>query len=224
MRRVLRDNGLTLFFIALCLLAIVGEMVAGWKDYNQEQLAHHSETISFLRFLYSSDFAEAISENFQSEFLQFAAFILAAVWLVQRGSAESKSAADLGRMSDEQERVGAHAERGTPAWARAAGVRRWVFEHSLVLLMTFLFFFSWATQSVAGWSQYNEEQRNHKESTVSWVGYVESSDFWEKTMQNWQSEFMAVASMAIFSVYLRERGSPESKPVGAPHPETGGQS
>ncbi len=127
-------------------------------------------------------------------------------------------------MSDEHEKVGAHAERGTPAWARAVGVRRWLFEHSLVLVMTFLFFFSWATQSVTGWSQYNQEQRDHKEATVSWLGYVENSDFWEKTMQNWQSEFMAVASMAIFSVYLRERGSPESKPVGEPHASTGGQS
>ena len=87
--------------------------------------------------------------------------------------------------------------------------------------MVTIFVFSWFGQSVTGWTEYNEDQRDHDAPTVTWAGYATSADFWEDTLQNWQSEFLAVGSMAVFSIYLRERGSPESKPVGAPHDETG---
>jgi cephalosporin-C deacetylase-like acetyl esterase len=96
-----------------------------------------------------------------------------------------------------------------------------VYENSLVLLMGFLFFASWFGQSVTGWTKYNEDQKEHDGAAVSWTGYVSRSDFWEDTLQNWQSEFLAVGTMAVFTIYLRQRGSPESKPVGAPHTETG---
>jgi hypothetical protein len=221
-RRFLRDNGMTLVFAALCLLTILGEALAGWKNYNEEQLAHHEQAISLGRFLYSSTFAEAISENWQSEFLQFSTFIWGAIYLAQRGSSESKPPDELGSGSDKEQKVGAYADEDSPLWARLGDWRTRLYSHSLIIVMTLFFFFSWGAQAVSGWSDYNQTQQEHKEATVSFVTYLVRPDFWEKTMQNWQSEFMAVATMAILTVYLRERGSPESKPVGAPHAETSG--
>ena len=101
------------------------------------------------------------------------------------------------------------------------GFRLWLYSNSLVLVMGLIFFLSWFGQSVTGWSEFNAEAAEHGESPVSWLGYIGSSSFWFDTLQNWQSEFLAVGSMAVFSIYLRQRGSPESKPVGAPHTATG---
>jgi hypothetical protein len=162
-----------------------------------------------------------VVENWQSEFLQFTFFIVATIWLVQRGSNESKSIEDAGLESDEKQRMLRYAQRNAPLWARVGGWRTAVYENSLVIAMTAIFFATWATQSVTGWTEYNDEQREHDSPTVSWLGYLGRASFWERTFQNWQSEFLAVGTMAIFTVYLRQRGSPESKPVGAPHDETG---
>jgi hypothetical protein len=101
------------------------------------------------------------------------------------------------------------------------GLRTRLYENSLLLVMAALFLGSWLAQSLTSWRFYNDEQREHGEATVSWASFLITSDFWEQTLQNWQSEFLAVGTMVIFTVYLRQRGSPESKPVGAPHSETG---
>jgi hypothetical protein len=160
-------------------------------------------------------------ENWQSEFLQFSFFIAATIWLVQRGSAESKKVEDSGLGTDEEQRVGEHASQRSPAWARVEDLRHTLYSNSLMIVMTAIFFASWFAQSVTNWTVYNEDQLDHHEQAVSWLSYIASSDFWEKTLQNWQSEFLAVGTMAVFTIYLRQRGSPESKPVGAPHEETG---
>jgi hypothetical protein len=160
-------------------------------------------------------------ENWQSEFLQFSFFIAATIWLVQRGSAESKKVDEAGLQDDRQQRVGEHASQRSPAWARMKDWRYKLYSNSLLIVMTAIFFGSWFTQSVTNWTTFNEEQLDHHEQTVSWLSYIGSAGFWEKTLQNWQSEFLAVGTMAVFTIYLRQRGSPESKPVGAPHDETG---
>jgi hypothetical protein len=160
-------------------------------------------------------------ENWQSEYLQFSLFILATIWLLQRGSPESKELDKAGRESDRDQKLREHAERRSPLWAKVGGFRTWLFSNSLLIVMTLFFFGSWFAQSVTGWSEFNSEQIEHAQSKVSWLSYIGSSDFWENTLQNWQSEFLAVGSMVILSVYLRQRGSPESKPVGAPHDATG---
>ena len=161
-------------------------------------------------------------ENWQSEFLQFFVFILATIWLLQKGSNESKPLDDAGLESDAQQRVGQHASPRSPSWARrAAGWRFHLYSNSLLILMGLIFLGSWFAQSVTGWTEFNADQLDHHEATVSWLSYIGTPDFWEKSLQNWQSEFLAVGTMAIFTVYLRQRGSPESKPVGAPHDETG---
>ena len=220
MRRWLHDNSLSLFFFVLCLVTIFGQAVAGQKAFNEEQLAHGSETVSFGRYVFSSHFGEAVLENWQSEFLQFSFFILATVWLVQRGSNESKRIDEVGLESDQKQQIGSYAGENAPRWAKTRGWRTAIYSNSLMIAMSSIFVAAWLTQSVTGWTEYNEEQGEHDEATVSWTGYLTRPDFWEKTFQNWQSEFLAVGTMAVFTIYLRQRGSPESKPVGAPHDET----
>jgi hypothetical protein len=222
--RWLRDQSLSLFFLAIFLLAVLGQSLAGVRVYNEDQLMHGDEPISWGRYLYTSHFGQAVLENWQSEYLQFALFILATIWLVQRGSNESKQLSDIGRESDRRQKVGRYATQGSPAWARYdGGVRRWLFSNSLLLVMGIIFLGSWGAQSVTGWTEYNKDARDHDEPRVSWLEYVTRPDFWEDTLQNWQSEFLAVGSMAAFTIYLRQRGSPESKPVGARHDETGAE-
>jgi hypothetical protein len=221
MRLWLRSNSLSLVFGVLFLVALFGQSLAGHRAYNQEQREHGSATISYARYLTSSDFGEGVTENWQSEFLQFSLFILATVWLVQRGSNESKKPEEAGLESDAQQLIGDHAQRNSPHWAKLGGWRTVLYSNSLLLVMAVLFFGSWFAQSATGWTKYNDEQKDHDATPVSWGEYVSTSDFWEDTLQNWQSEFLAVGTMAVFTIYLRQRGSPESKPVGAPHNETG---
>jgi hypothetical protein len=160
-------------------------------------------------------------ENWQSEYLQFTLFILLTVWLLQRGSPESKELDKAGRESDEEQKVGEHADPRSPRWAKIGGLRRALYENSLVLVMGLFWLGTWLAQSITGVAQYNADQLDHHQDPVSWSQYLGTGAFWDNTLQNWQSEFLAVGSMAILAVYLRQRGSPESKPVGAPHDATG---
>jgi hypothetical protein len=217
----LRNHGMSLFFLAIFLVALVGQSIAGHADYNNDELAHDGDPISFGRYIVSSSFGQAVMENWQSEYLQFLLFILATVWLLQKGSPESKELDKAGRESDEEQKIGPHATARSPKWARARGVRLWLLSNSLLLVMGTIFLASWFAHSVTAWSAYNAEQIEHDDEPLSWLEYVGSADFWQTTLQNWQSEFLAVGSMAVLSIYLRQRGSPESKPVGAPHDATG---
>jgi hypothetical protein len=223
MRTFIRHNSLSLVFLALFLGALVLQAVAGHADFNEDQDRHGDAHISFFRYVVSSDFATAVMENWQSEYLQFTLFIVLTVWLVQRGSPESKELDKAGLESDEDQRVGEHAHEESPRWAKLAGIRRTIYENSLLLVMGAIWIASWFAQSVTGATEYNAERLDHHQTAVSWADYLTRPDFWEKTLQNWQSEFLAVGSMAILAVYLRQRGSPESKPVGAPHHATGSE-
>jgi hypothetical protein len=220
-RRVLRDNGLALVFGGLFLLALLGQLVAGTGEYNEQQVANGLDRLSVLEYAQTADFAVDVAENWQSEYLQFLLYIVATVWFVQRGSPESKELDDVGRGSDEEQRLGAHVRSDSPAWARAGGWRTGVFSQSLPLVMGGIFLLSWSAQAMAGWSTYNEQQLQERTSTVSLPGYLATPEFWSRTFQNWQSEFLAVGSMVVLGIYLRGRGSPESKPVGAAHDDTG---
>jgi len=221
MRRWLFEQSLTLFFLTIFLLSLVGQSIAGLFAYNDEQRAHDAQTISYGRYLVSSDFGGNVMENWQSEFLQFTLIILATVWLVQRGSTESKKIEDAGPETDEDAKVGRNAPEKAPRWAKARGLRLKLYENSLGMAMLLIFFGALFAQSLTNWTMFNDEQTAHGEPAVSWVDYLRAADFWNRTLQNWQSEFLAVATMTAFSIYLRQRGSPESKPVGAPHEETG---
>jgi hypothetical protein len=221
MRRVFRDHSLGLVFGLLFLAALVGQAFAGLADFNSQQLTNGLPPVSLGRYLTSSSFAVDVSENWQSEYLQFFLFIVLTVWLVQKGSPESKKLDEVGRESDKDQHVGRYAQENSPAWAKASGWRRTAFSNSLGLVMGAIFVLAWLTQSIAGVVAYNEEQLSQLQDPVSWPQYLVTADFWNRTLQNWQSELLAVASMAILSIYLRQRGSPESKPVGTPHDSTG---
>jgi hypothetical protein len=220
-RAFLRANSLSLGFGVLFLGTLVGQALAGVADFNDQRIANGLVEISLSRYLTSSSFAVDVMENWQSEYLQFFLYVFATVWLVQRGSSESKELHLVGTESDEEQRVGEHARADSPAWVRAGGWRTAVYSRSLGLVMGGCFLLTWGAMSVAGWAAYNADQLTNHEDPVSWAGYLAHPDFWNRTLQNWQSELLAVGSMAIFAVYLRQRGSPESKPVGAAHDDTG---
>jgi hypothetical protein len=227
--KALRNHGLSLFFLTLFVAALFGQAIAGHAEYNNEEIAHarllgeQPETLSFWRYVVTSNFGQAVMENWQSEYLQFTLFIVATVWFVQKGSPESKQLDQVGTESDDEQKVGEHANADSPKWARARGFKLFVYSNSLLLVMGSIWIGSWFAQSVTGWSEYNASQIEHEDKTLGWVQYIGSADFWQATLQNWQSEFLAVGSMAVLAIYLRQRGSPESKPVGAPHEATGVQ-
>jgi hypothetical protein len=221
LKKALRNNGLSLFFGLIFLLALLGQGLTGHALFNEEQVSAGLEEISLGQYLTSSSFAVDVSENWQSEYLQFLLYILATVWLVQKGSPESKEVDQTGLESDQDQLVGEHANLKSPAWAKASGWRRALFSNSLGMTMGLIFILSWLAQSVAGASSYSEEQIKNFQQPVTWMEYVVSPEFWNRTLQNWQSEFLAVGSMVVLSIYLRQRGSPESKPVGAAHDDTG---
>jgi hypothetical protein len=222
-RRFLRENALSLFFLALFLASLVGQALVGVADFNQDQASHQDAEISLWRFVTSSAFLVDVMENWQSEYLQFTLFILGTVWLVQRGSTESKPPGKEGAETDEEQKLGEHATDDSPRSARAGGLRTRIYSNSLVLLMAAIWLGSWIAQLVTGRVEYNAEQLDHHQAPLSVGEYLVTPDFWNRTLQNWQSEFLAVASMVLFSIWLRQRGSSQSKPVGEAHATTGAE-
>ena len=210
MSRFLRQNGLSVFFLAIFLLALAFQTLAGWQDYNTDQLRHGDERVSYGAYLFSSEFGQALLENWQSEYLQFTLYILATVWLLQRGSPESKELDKTGGESDQEQKVGEHAHEHSPSWAKAGGLRTRVYSNSLVIVMIAIWLGSWFGQSVTGRSSHNAERLGHQQDPLSYVEYLRSANFWENTLQNWQSEFLAVGSMAIFAASPAR--SPKSEP------------
>ena len=195
--------------------------VTDWTVYNDDQRDHKEQPVSWSTYVTTADFWEKTLQNWQSEFLAVGSMAILAVYLRQRGSPESKELGKSGRESDEEQKVGEHATEDSPRWARVGGLRTRIYSHSLVIVMTAIWLLTWFAQLVTGRIEYNAEQLDHHEAPLSLLQYAGASDFWNRTLQNWQSEFLAVASMIVFSIWLRQRGSPESKPVGSPHASTG---
>ncbi len=215
-----RDNSLSLVFGGLLLATLAAQSVSGLAGYNAEARTAGLQQVSLWRYVTSSAFAVDVAENWQSEFLQFVLFIAFTVVLVQRGSSESKEPGSEGREGDEQQMVGRFARPDSPPWARVGGWRTGLYSHSLLLVMALIFLGSWTAQAVAGRVADNEERMRDQLDPVGLGAYLVSPDFWSRTLQNWQSELLAIGTMAVFAIYLRERGSPESKEVGAPHAVT----
>ncbi|PZS16364.1 MAG: hypothetical protein DLM57_10540 [Pseudonocardiales bacterium] len=215
-----RANGLSLAFLGLLVVALIGQAISGVARFNGQQLAEGAQQLSLWEYLRSSSFAVDVAENWQSEYLQFALYIVATTWLIQYGSSESKKPEDVGTGSEKDQKIGRYADPDSPSWARAGGLRTALYGRSLGAIMAFFFLGSMVAQSIAGRAAFNVELLDRRQDPFSWWGYVTSSDYWNRTFQNWQSEFLAVASMAVFAIYLRQRGSPESKLVGAPHQAT----
>jgi hypothetical protein len=221
-KKFFKENSLSIFFLLLFLACLVGQAVAGWKQFNAEQIAEGLGTLSLGRYLISTDFSVDVTENWQSEYLQFLTYLVATVWLLQKGSPESKSLDEAGRESQKDQKIGGHALEDSPRWARYGhGLRLRLYSSSLLLVMGGIFVASWLIQSIAGWAAFNETRLQQLQDPISWGAYLVNADFWSRTLQNWQSEFLAVGSMAVLSIYLRQRGSSQSKPVGQPHHSTG---
>ncbi|MFF0276940.1 DUF6766 family protein [Streptomyces sp. NPDC004330] len=216
-----RENSLTLAFGIAFLVVLALQAIAGHAEFDEQMTVDGLQPLTFGEYLMSSDFAVDVAENWQSEFLQFFLYIFGTVYLVQRGSPESKKVHQAGTESEQEQRMGDHARPDSPRWAGTKDWRQAVYARSLGAVMGTLFVLSWLAQSISGTAAYNEQQLRRLEGPVSWAGYVTTPDFWNRTLQNWQSELLAVAAMVVLSIYLRQRGSPESKPVGAAHTTTG---
>ena len=220
-RKALRENSLSAFFGVILLLTIVGQAFTGLAEYNSTVSVDDLPRMTIGEYVTSSQFAVDVAENWQSEYLQFLLYIVLTVWLVQRGSPESKPVGDEGGEDDRKQKLGPHTSRHSPRWARAGGWRTAIYSNSLGIVMGLFFFGSWGAQLVAGTSAYNSDRLQNLLAPVTIPQYAISANFWNRTLQNWQSEFLAVGSMVVLSIYLRQRGSPESKPVGSPHATTG---
>jgi len=219
-RGFLRDNSLSLVFGGLLLATLLGQALWGVAGYNAEARTDGLSEISFWRYVTSSSFAVDVAENWQSEFLQFVLFIGLTVFLIQRGSSESKEPGEEGREDDEKQLLGDFLRPDSPSWARSGGWRTRVYSHSLSIVMALAFVGSWSAQAVAGRVANNEVRMRDQLDPLGMGSYLVSPDFWSRTLQNWQSELLAIGTMSVFAIYLRERGSPESKEVGAPHDVT----
>ena len=218
MRRVLRDNALSITMFGLFLIFLVAQSVTGYRANNDENQVHGQPPESYAEYLTSGAFAEATFENWESEFLQMGAYVLLTAWLIQKGSPESKKPeGDEADADPRQERDNPEA----PGPVRRGGLALTVYEHSLSLALFGLFALAFALHALGGHAEYNQQQLEHGQATVSLWGFVTSSEFWFQSLQNWQSEFLAVGALAVLSIFLRQRGSPESKPVAAPHAQTG---
>jgi hypothetical protein len=221
MKRFLRDNGLSLVLFVLFFFAfLVGQSLTGHQHYNNEQQEHGQQTVGYLEYLGTGHFLEATMENWESEFLQMFFFVVLTVFLYQRGSAESKDP-DKDEEVDRDPRKSRN-KKDAPWPVRKGGFVLKLYEHSLSLAFLLLFLGSFILHAVGGAIEYNDEQLAHAQpERVSTLEYMTTARFWFESLQNWQSEFLAVGSMVVLTIWLRERGSRESKPVDAAHSETG---
>jgi hypothetical protein len=214
--RFWRDNGLSIVLVTLFLLLLGGQTFSGWFHYNDELEEHQQAPIALREYLRSGAFGEAVFENWESEFLQMGLYVLLTTFLFQRGSAESKDPDE----SDEEESR-SFDRQDSPAAARRGGLVSILYSHSLSIAFAALFAISFAGHALWGVNAYNVEGAQHGQSAISVWEYLATSQFWFESFQNWQSEFLAIFAIVVLSIWLREKGSPESKPVLAPHSKTG---
>ncbi len=215
----MRNSKLAMVCFGIFAVLLVAQSLTGWRERNNDARTHHAAEISYPRYLTTGHFYETTFENWESEFLQMGAFVLLTVFLIQKGSAESKQPDG----DDVDEDPALHrADPDAPWPVRRGGVWLALYRNSLLIAFFVLFLGSLVGHALGGTAEYNAEQRQHGETAqVSVVEFVRTSQFWFQSFQNWQSEFLAVGSIVVLSIFLRERGSPESKPVAAPHDQTG---
>jgi hypothetical protein len=221
MRKWAKEHGLLLANIGLFLVFFGGMVVSGTADYSEDQVSHGESAVGILEYLGTGAFLEATFENWESEFLQMGVYVLLTAWLVQKGSAESKPAeGDPELDADPRDH---RDEPDAPGPVRRGGWALRLYESSLSIALLGMFALAFLGHLVTGARAYSSEQAAHGEAGVSALGYLFRSQFWFESLQNWQSEFMAVGALVVLSIYLRQRGSPESKPVHAPHHKTGSE-
>ncbi len=218
--KLLRDNGLTIILSLASLLTIGGMLATGWVVHNNELTQHHAAPLTFLSYATNGHFLSALFENWESEFLQMSAYVVLTAYLFQRGSSESKDPDEAGPQDEDP----AHRkdDPGVPWPVRAGGVLRAIYSHSLGLALFALFLASFILHLKYSADAAALEARLHGETAATMFSHLGSVEFWFESFQNWQSEFLSTAVLIVLSIFLRFRGSPESKAVAAPHSETGG--
>ena len=209
MRQFLRDNGLTIALIAMFLVSALGMIFAGQSTYNQELLQHGAREVGLMAYMGSGDFLSALFENWESEFLQMSAYVMLTAILFQRGSAESRDPDDPIRPGD------------VMTTSRLGPLLAWTYQHSLGFALALLFIASFALHLVYSVDAANERAALHGDTQISLSSYMADPQLWFESLQNWQSEFLSTAVLVVLSIFLRHKGSPESKPVSADHSETG---
>lgn len=209
MKRWLRDNGLTITLMAVFLATIAGMAAAGLAHENQQLKLHREEPLTFLAYVLSGSFISAVFENWESEFLQMSAYVMLTAFLFQRGSAESLD-------PDDPHREGDSAPVGI-----GGRLRQWLYSYGLGLTLAALFIISFVIHWLASVWASNEEALRHGYQAQSAMSYLVDPQLWFQSLQNWQSEFLSTAVLVVLSIFLRFKGSPESKAVSAPHSQTG---
>ncbi len=218
-RRFLRNNGLSITMFVLFAVFLGGQALAGRRVYNDEQREHREQTVELAEYLTSGHFIEAVFENWESEFLQMGSYVLLTVFLFQKGSPESRK---IGQ-EEPQDADPRRAKKTKPVpWpVRRGGIALKLYENSLALAFLVLFLLSIALHAIGGADEYSQQQVEHGGKPISVGRFMTTWEFWYQSFQNWQSEFLAVGTLVVLSIFLRQRGSPESKPVAYPHHETG---
>jgi len=218
MAKLFKNNGLTIVLMLLFLVSILGQWIAGWHVQNEELVRHGEETLSLGAYAVDPEFLSTVFENWESEFLQMSAYVVLTAMLIQKGSAESRDPEDPPRDGD----LKAQARRpGAPSILMGGDAARWLYAHSLGIALFTLFILSfllhwWNSAEVAA-----EEALHHGEVPPGVLAYLGDPQLWFESFQNWQSEFLSTALLVVLSIWLRQRESPESKPVAAPHGQTG---
>jgi uncharacterized protein DUF6766 len=214
-------NGLSIVLLVMMLIFWTGQFISGWKDHNQELQEENQPALPAGEYLTSGHFVSATFENWESEFLQMAVYILLTVWLRQKGSAESKKLKGEKGAGEEDVDREPSPHPDAPWAVRKGGIWLKLYSNSLAIIFLLLFVISFWLHFAGSLTDYNDDQRIKGLPHVTASQYIGDAHFWFESFQNWQSEFLAVASIVIFSIWLRQKGSPESKPVDAPHSETG---
>jgi len=219
MQRIWRENGLSIALFGLFALSLLGQSLAGEAEYNDDRQQHGRSTLGYVEYLTTGHFIEAVFENWESEFLQMATYVLLTVVLRQKGSAESKALDEAEPVDADPAR--ARGDRDVPWPVRQGGLVLQVYRSSLGIALFLLFVLSFGLHAAGGASAYSAEEVAHGGTAVSIIEYLGTSRFWFESFQNWQSEFFSIGAVVVLSIFLRQHGSPESKPVASPHRQTG---
>jgi len=214
----LRNNGLTITLMAMFALALIGQWLTGWSANNDELLRHGEAAIAPLAYLGDAAFMSSVFENWESEFLQMAVYVVLTAILVQRGSAESKDPDAPERDADLAAQA---AKPGAPRILAAGASARWLYARSLGLTLFALFLLSFLLHWINSAGAAADDAIAHGETPETVLQYFWSAQLWFESLQNWQSEFLSTAVLVVLSIFLRQKESPESKAVAAPHGATG---
>jgi hypothetical protein len=218
MPRFIKDNGLTIALMLLFLGSIIGQWLTGWAVENEDLRRHGGKALTLFAYLGDAAFISSVFENWESEFLQMSMYVVLTAMLVQRGSSESKDPDAPPRDAD----LAAEANKpGAPRALRAGPAIRWLYAHSLGLALFALFLASFVLHWVHSAQAAAAEAIEHGEAPIGTWQYLGDPQLWFESFQNWQSEFLSTAMLVVLSIFLRQRNSPESKPVAAPHSQTG---